>query len=278
MLLLEEGVPSTLRRTAGFDVPDFLAAGPRDVLVPESGVEVAREVLLRERDRPDERHERGAGASRPSPAALLVGDRRRAGRALVLLASALLGLSWPCSARPVERDGAAAPGELLEVRAPARARPRRAACSNAASSAASARVELGLARQAHAGLDAALAREQVEQRAAERARRRGGVGGQRARPLAQPARDRRAQVRKLAREVLGRSLRRARRSAAVPRACAGRKGGGSSGLLLADDQHRVGALRREHAAPRASPARRPALRRHLGRERVHLAGVNQPAM
>jgi hypothetical protein len=45
MLLLEEGVPSTLRRAAGFDVPDFLAAGPRDVLVPESGLHVAREVL-----------------------------------------------------------------------------------------------------------------------------------------------------------------------------------------------------------------------------------------
>jgi hypothetical protein len=45
-LLLEEGVPSMLRRSAGFDVPDFLAAGPRDVLVPESGVATAREVLL----------------------------------------------------------------------------------------------------------------------------------------------------------------------------------------------------------------------------------------
>ena len=44
-ILLEEGVPSVLRRTAGFDVPDFLAAGPRDVLVPESGLEVAREAL-----------------------------------------------------------------------------------------------------------------------------------------------------------------------------------------------------------------------------------------
>ena len=31
-LLLEEGVPSIARRSAGFDVPDFLAAGPRDVL------------------------------------------------------------------------------------------------------------------------------------------------------------------------------------------------------------------------------------------------------
>jgi hypothetical protein len=46
MLLLEEGVPSTLRRSAGFDVPDMLAAGPRDVLVPESGLAVARDVLL----------------------------------------------------------------------------------------------------------------------------------------------------------------------------------------------------------------------------------------
>ena len=45
-LLLEEGVPSMLRRTAGFDVPDFLAAGPRDVLVPEAGAEAARELLL----------------------------------------------------------------------------------------------------------------------------------------------------------------------------------------------------------------------------------------
>jgi hypothetical protein len=45
-LLLEEGVPSLLRRSAGFDVPDFLAAGPRDVLVPESGARTAREVLL----------------------------------------------------------------------------------------------------------------------------------------------------------------------------------------------------------------------------------------
>jgi hypothetical protein len=45
-LLLEEGVPSMLRRTRGFDVPDMLAAGPRDVMVPASGVATAREVLL----------------------------------------------------------------------------------------------------------------------------------------------------------------------------------------------------------------------------------------
>jgi hypothetical protein len=46
MLLLEEGVPSMLRRSAGFDVPEMLAAGPRDVLVPQSGLATAREVLL----------------------------------------------------------------------------------------------------------------------------------------------------------------------------------------------------------------------------------------
>lgn len=45
-LLLEEGVPSMLRRSAGFDVPDFLAAGPRDIVVAQSGVLTAREVLL----------------------------------------------------------------------------------------------------------------------------------------------------------------------------------------------------------------------------------------
>jgi hypothetical protein len=45
MLLLEEGIPSMQRRSGGFDVPDFLAAGPRDILVPESGAEAAREAL-----------------------------------------------------------------------------------------------------------------------------------------------------------------------------------------------------------------------------------------
>jgi hypothetical protein len=64
-LLLEEGVPSILRRTAGFDVPDFLAAGPRDVLVPESGAEVAREVLHGAELGPSR-----AVATRPNPVAL----------------------------------------------------------------------------------------------------------------------------------------------------------------------------------------------------------------
>jgi hypothetical protein len=44
-LLLEEGIPSVLRRSPGFDVAEFLAAGPRDVLVPESAAQAAREAL-----------------------------------------------------------------------------------------------------------------------------------------------------------------------------------------------------------------------------------------
>jgi hypothetical protein len=44
-LLLEEGIPSLVRRTGGFDVPDFLASGPRELLVPAAGAELARELL-----------------------------------------------------------------------------------------------------------------------------------------------------------------------------------------------------------------------------------------
>jgi hypothetical protein len=44
-VLKDAGIPSLIQRAAGFDVPDFLAAGPRDVLVPASFVEEARQVL-----------------------------------------------------------------------------------------------------------------------------------------------------------------------------------------------------------------------------------------
>jgi hypothetical protein len=66
-LLLEEGVPSVLRRSAGFDVPDFLAAGPRDVLVPEAGSAAARELL----NEADMGPSQGA-AARPDPVKLVV--------------------------------------------------------------------------------------------------------------------------------------------------------------------------------------------------------------
>lgn len=44
-LLLEHGIPSMFKRSAGFDVPDMLFSGPRDIFVPQSGEEAAREVL-----------------------------------------------------------------------------------------------------------------------------------------------------------------------------------------------------------------------------------------
>ncbi|WP_205697525.1 hypothetical protein [Conexibacter sp. SYSU D00693] len=71
-LLAEEGIPSLLRRTAGFDVPDMLAAGPRDVLVPEGGAFAAHEVLLQ--------------------AELISEERRAAVSPLKLLAGLVVGL------------------------------------------------------------------------------------------------------------------------------------------------------------------------------------------
>jgi hypothetical protein len=44
-VLKDAGIPSLIQRAAGFDAPDFLAAGPRDVLVPGSLVEEARQIL-----------------------------------------------------------------------------------------------------------------------------------------------------------------------------------------------------------------------------------------
>jgi pimeloyl-ACP methyl ester carboxylesterase len=44
-MLLEQGIPSMSQRAPGADVPDFLVAGRRDILVPESGAEAAREAL-----------------------------------------------------------------------------------------------------------------------------------------------------------------------------------------------------------------------------------------
>jgi hypothetical protein len=42
-LLGEHGIPSMVQRT--IDNPEFLAAGPRQILVPEAAAEQAREVL-----------------------------------------------------------------------------------------------------------------------------------------------------------------------------------------------------------------------------------------
>lgn len=66
-LLLEEGIPSVTRRSRGFDVPDMLAAGRRDLLVAQSALPAAREVLMESEIIAD------GEQYRPSPLKLLAG-------------------------------------------------------------------------------------------------------------------------------------------------------------------------------------------------------------
>jgi hypothetical protein len=70
-ILLEEGIPSMARRTRGFEVPDFLAAGPRDVLVPQSGAEMAR-ALLRDADVAETVEPQAQGDASPSQTRILL--------------------------------------------------------------------------------------------------------------------------------------------------------------------------------------------------------------
>jgi hypothetical protein len=82
-MLLEEGIPSVQRRARGFDVPDFLAAGPRDILVPEAGAEAAKELL--------------AGVQGDEPkASAAAGDERplRLAAGLLLALAGAAGLVW----------------------------------------------------------------------------------------------------------------------------------------------------------------------------------------
>src|SRR5215208_3897799 len=44
-LLRSHGIDSLLKRGPGFDVPEFLASGPRQVFVLESNAEAARDAL-----------------------------------------------------------------------------------------------------------------------------------------------------------------------------------------------------------------------------------------
>ncbi len=82
-MLLEEGIPSYQRRSRGFDVPDFLAAGPRDIIVPEAGAEAAREVLA----------QAPVGEAAPAPES----PPARPGRLLAAIVAAMAGaaaLGW----------------------------------------------------------------------------------------------------------------------------------------------------------------------------------------
>ena len=44
-VLKDAGIPSLIQRAPGFDAPDFLAAGPRDVLVPDALLGEAKRIL-----------------------------------------------------------------------------------------------------------------------------------------------------------------------------------------------------------------------------------------
>jgi len=44
-LLDEVGIPVLIQRGGGFDIPDFLSAGPRDILVPSLFAAEARNLL-----------------------------------------------------------------------------------------------------------------------------------------------------------------------------------------------------------------------------------------
>jgi hypothetical protein len=79
-LLREANVGSVLRRAPGFDVPEFLAAGPRHVLVAGSDVPTAQDVL------------REVDPGQPGPPSRPTIDRRSRVLAGLLIPVALVAL------------------------------------------------------------------------------------------------------------------------------------------------------------------------------------------
>jgi hypothetical protein len=81
-LLLEGGFPSVLKRARGFDAPEFMAAGPHDVLVDSGHAEKAKALLAdtiteNEADeeselRDEARLRRGGAPTETSPARLAI--------------------------------------------------------------------------------------------------------------------------------------------------------------------------------------------------------------
>jgi hypothetical protein len=79
-LLGESGIPSVLKRARGFDAPEFMAAGPHDVLVDSDQAQKAKALLAdtiteSEADeeaelRDEARLRRGGQATETSPARL----------------------------------------------------------------------------------------------------------------------------------------------------------------------------------------------------------------
>jgi hypothetical protein len=78
-LLSEGGIPSVLKRARGFDAPEFMAAGPHDVLVDSSHAQKAKTLLAdtitenetdEETELRDEARLRHGGPTETSPARL----------------------------------------------------------------------------------------------------------------------------------------------------------------------------------------------------------------
>ena len=86
-LLRTADVGSVVRRAPGFDVPEFLSVGPRDVLVAESDVPIAREVL-----REVETDEQPGDPGEPESAARPGDTRRLRIRVALLLVVAVVTL------------------------------------------------------------------------------------------------------------------------------------------------------------------------------------------
>jgi hypothetical protein len=59
-MLIEEGIPSMTRASMGFELPHYFPGGSRDVLVPSSAAQAARE-LLAPQDGSDEKGTTGDG-------------------------------------------------------------------------------------------------------------------------------------------------------------------------------------------------------------------------
>jgi hypothetical protein len=87
-LLLDAGIPSVLKRSAGFDNPDFLSAGPHDVWVAAGAARQARGVLAETmlESEGEERAELAGEARR-----LLGGGETSAARLALWVAAAFLG-------------------------------------------------------------------------------------------------------------------------------------------------------------------------------------------
>ncbi len=252
-LLGEAGIPSVLQRSSGFDVPEFLASGPRDVKVVSDLAAKARSVLA---DTMVAEGEDPEWTELEEQARLRDGETSP-GRLALWVATAFLGGADPgLGALPAHLTALGRAMPRRWSRQAASMSPKRA--SKASSMVGTGAAGLEFVDQSLAGLRAALVLEQVEDRAAEdhRVAARGGEG--RPRALAQASDHGRSVEADLAGEVLGAAFDQPGPAQVAGKAAWGPRGG--EGRVVGGD-HRAGrrGARRCRAAPRRSPRRRLAV-------------------